>query len=127
MADGAGLSAWWIGGGSGLAGAVLSYFVPAFVSRKKDAGDLASDLLTQCVEDIRSLKLENAHCREETTGLRIICARNDLVLRLTLPELHRVSPYSSALQQARDVLGETFPVRLDTPPDMLAKLKEMDK
>jgi hypothetical protein len=51
--------------------------------------------------------------------------RNDIVIRLVVPELNRVSPYSTALMQARDLLGAAFPTPYEVPPDMQAALDSL--
>ena len=119
-------SFWTILLGSNAVTGSLAYLIPAIVTRKKDAGDLASDLLAQCIADIATLKADNARCQTETALLRELVTRNDIVIRLVVPELHRVSPYSAALAQARDLLGPAFPVPTDTPADMAAVLHAID-
>lgn len=106
--------------GSNVVTGTLAYLVPAIVARKRDAGDLASDLLEQCIADIATLKADNLRCQSETAELKSMATRNDIVIRLVVPELHRVSPYSTALSQARDLLGAAFPVPTGVPTGRVA-------
>ncbi|WP_374649469.1 hypothetical protein [Rhizorhabdus sp.] len=95
-------------GGNTLLSAALGYLVPAMVTRRKDAGDLASDLLRQALERIDKLERENAACAEKAARLEQRCDRNELVLRLTLSDLGARAPDSPALRQARTLCGATF-------------------
>ena len=113
-------------GGNTIISAALGYFVPAMVTRKKDAGELATDLLSQALERIDKLEADSARCQQQTGELRVIITRNDLVIRLVVPELQRVAPYSTSLLQARDLLGAAFPVSADVPDDMAATLRTID-
>jgi len=100
-------------------------FITGMVARKKDAGDQANDFTRNLMDRLEKVEIGHAKCEVETGELRTICTRNDLVIRLVVPELQRVSPYSTALAQARDLLGSAFPVPLDTPADMKAALDKL--
>ncbi len=113
--------------GSNAVTGALAYLLPAFVTRKKDVGDQAMGLIIELRSELNEVKAEQARCHRETTELRQISVRNDLVIRLVVPELQRVSPYSTALAQARGVLGAAFPIDLNTPPDMTETLQGMDQ
>jgi hypothetical protein len=102
---------WLTNGGFGFAGAVLGYLIPAFVSRKKDAGELASDLLAQAIERIDRLEKDAAACHSANLALTLRCERNEFVSDLVIVELHAHAPGSPVLAQARALLSRAFPMR----------------
>lgn len=125
MSDAGGLSAWWIGGGSGFVGTVLGFLIPTLRDRKKDAGELASDMLTKAMARIDKLEADSASCHRANLTLTMRCERNEMVLQLTINDLHARAPDSPTLAQARALLDRAFPVPTDTPADMAAKLNEI--
>lgn len=113
-------------GGNTIISATLGWAIPAMVTRKKDAGDQANDLIGRLSVRLEAVEKGHETCQKETAALRAISVRNDIVIRLVVPELQRVAPYSSSLQQARDLLGAAFPVSIETPADMLDMLDKID-
>lgn len=112
--------------GSNAVTAVLSYGVPSFLNRKKDASAVANELIDRLSKRLQVVEEGHEHCQAETADLRAICERNDLIMCLMIPELHDARPDSVALRQARRLLGERYPVDLATPKDMLDTLKRID-
>lgn len=113
-------------GGNTVISAVLGYLVPALVSRKKDAGELASDLLQQALERIGKLERENGECAAKAARLESRCDRNELALRITITELHARAPDSPILMQAHALLGAGLPVDPTLPADLAAALRALD-
>lgn len=93
-------------GGNTVLSAALGYLIPAFVARKKDAGELASDLLGQCLERIGRLEREKDDCQRATAMLERRCERHEIVLRLTISELQLHAPASPVIAQARALMSE---------------------
>lgn len=56
---------------------------------------------------------------EETTGNLWTC------LNLVAHALHEKDPMNPALRRAANILGDAFPINLDTPPDMQAILDKI--
>jgi hypothetical protein len=50
-----------------------------------------------------------------------------LCLRLLIPEIGRLDPTNHTLDQVRSLLDQSFPVDLDTPPDMLTMIDRIEK
>ncbi|MBD3762576.1 hypothetical protein [Rhizorhabdus sp.] len=107
-----------------ILGTVLSHLVAAFVSRKKDAGDLASDMLTKAIRRIEKLEEEAAKCQASNLTLSMRCERNEFVSDLVIVELHARAPNSPVLAQAKALLARAFSVPRDMPADAAALLVE---
>lgn len=104
-------------GGNTLVSAALGYLIPAFVARKKDAGELASDLLAQCLERIARLEREKDDCQQATALIERRCERHEIVLRLTISELQLHAADSPVLAQARALMGERPAAWATSQPD----------
>ncbi len=125
-----GVSDWFLPlmGGNTLLSATLGYLMPAFVSRKKDAGELANEMLTKALERIDKLESDSAACHHANLTLTMRCERNELVLQLAITDLHARAPESPVLAQARALLDRAFPMPSGMPdgqidqPDPIERL-----
>lgn len=118
---------WLTNGGFGFGGAILGYLIPAFVARKKDAGELASDMLAKALERIDKLEADSAACHRANLTLTMRCERNEMVLQLTIHDLHARAPESPVLAQARALLDRAFPVPADMPAAMAEALDRIER
>lgn len=118
---------WGILLGSNAVTGALAYLIPAFVTRKKDAGELANDMLAKALERIEKLESDSADCHRANLALTMRCERNEMVLQLAINDLHARAPDSPVLAQARTLLNRAFPIPRDFPPDMYARLDEIDQ
>lgn len=129
MTDANSLSGWWIGGGSGLAGTVVGFLIPALVTRRKDAGDLGRELLADTIARLEKVEADAAQCHRSNNMLTLRCERNEFVSDLMLNELEVRAPDSPVIAQARRILKRSFSTAMDgpidSPRDMAATLDQI--
>ncbi|KQX19329.1 MULTISPECIES: hypothetical protein [unclassified Sphingomonas] len=113
-------------GGNTVLSAALGYFIPAVVSRKKDAGELGSDLLRQAIARIEVLEHENRECNTKAIRIESRCNRNELALRITIGELQERLPGSPVLRQVGKLIGPEMPTDSAVPADMTGILDQLN-
>jgi hypothetical protein len=67
----------------------------------------------RAIEDKLSASL--ARCEEHCAAVEAKFDNMRMAMLLVIPELLRVAPYSPALKQARDLLGDSLPIAIDLP------------
>lgn len=118
-----------VGGAILGGGGVTAFFRRRDKARRddrKDAGQLANEILEQTLARIAKLEGENAECAKRLPILEIRLERTQTVLKLTLADLHSRAPDSPAIIQARAILGnDAFAPPPEIPPDMQAQLDKL--